>query len=426
MTDYYILLGVLPTATTDEIKKAYRQLALKYHPDRNVGDSKSEEYFKKITEAYDILSDPEKREIYNSKYSRYNQQKQSDDSQQQKTESNKHSQITPQLFLNHIKDIRIKIKGINKNRINQSLLYKSINQIFTESNINYLIKTDDLTINKQIIRETLLCFNSLSINYIEKLSVCLVKLSGSDNDLINEIYVTVKMQKKKQLISNWGLPITIGSIVIVLIIIAILKPNSTQTNISRSEYNRPKNGELNNSFENENSSNSELTSEEILQINKNKLIAEGWEETELLNGQLPNCYNFLPKKSKIKNYLEIQVGSGTDVAIKLMNLNTEKCVRYVFINSSSTYRIRNIPEGTYYLKIAYGKDWYSKIINGKCVGKFLQNPLYEKGKQIMDFNIQYDENGYNIRNFRLKLDVISSSTSNTFNTQEISENEFNN
>jgi hypothetical protein len=50
------------------------------------------------------------------------------------------------------------------------------------------------------------------------------------------------------------------------------------------------------------------------------------------------------KKSKINNYLEVHVGGGTDVAIKVMNLETDKCIRYVFINSGSTYKIKNIPE----------------------------------------------------------------------------------
>lgn len=62
--DYYELLGVARTATEDELKKAYRQLALKYHPDRNPGDKNSEEKFKQISEAYEILSHPEKRQIY--------------------------------------------------------------------------------------------------------------------------------------------------------------------------------------------------------------------------------------------------------------------------------------------------------------------------------------------------------------------------
>ncbi|NLC70916.1 MAG: J domain-containing protein [Desulfuromonadaceae bacterium] len=62
--DYYSVLGVEKTASADEIKKAYRKLALKYHPDRNPGDSKAEARFKEITEAYAVLSDPEKRKQY--------------------------------------------------------------------------------------------------------------------------------------------------------------------------------------------------------------------------------------------------------------------------------------------------------------------------------------------------------------------------
>ena len=62
--DYYELLGVAKTASSDEIKKAYRKLALKYHPDRNSGDKESEEKFKEISQAYEVLSNNEKRVIY--------------------------------------------------------------------------------------------------------------------------------------------------------------------------------------------------------------------------------------------------------------------------------------------------------------------------------------------------------------------------
>ncbi len=64
--DYYKILGVSKDASPEEIKKAYRKLALKYHPDRNKGDKQAEERFKEINEAYAVLSDPEKRKQYDT------------------------------------------------------------------------------------------------------------------------------------------------------------------------------------------------------------------------------------------------------------------------------------------------------------------------------------------------------------------------
>lgn len=62
--DYYDILGVARTASADELKKAYRKLAMQHHPDRNPGDKKAEEKFKEISHAYDVLSDEQKRAAY--------------------------------------------------------------------------------------------------------------------------------------------------------------------------------------------------------------------------------------------------------------------------------------------------------------------------------------------------------------------------
>src|SRR5687768_5103742 len=69
--DYYKVLGVEKTASDAEIKKAYRKLAVKYHPDKNKDDKAAEEKFKEISEAYEILSNKEKKKQYDAYGSRW-------------------------------------------------------------------------------------------------------------------------------------------------------------------------------------------------------------------------------------------------------------------------------------------------------------------------------------------------------------------
>ena len=69
---YYEILGINKTATLEEIKQAYRQLARQYHPDLNGGDKEAEDSFKLINEAYQVLSDPDRHQDY-EEYDRYSQ-----------------------------------------------------------------------------------------------------------------------------------------------------------------------------------------------------------------------------------------------------------------------------------------------------------------------------------------------------------------
>src|SRR5512140_2125832 len=69
--DYYKVLGVERSASADDVRKAYRKLAMQYHPDRNPGDKQAEERFKEINEAYQVLSDPQKRARFDQLGSAY-------------------------------------------------------------------------------------------------------------------------------------------------------------------------------------------------------------------------------------------------------------------------------------------------------------------------------------------------------------------
>lgn len=425
MTDYYKLLGVPPTATADEIKKAYRQLALKYHPDRNQGNKESEKKFKEVTEAYETLSDNECRESYDLRFNKIK----SDEKKGSQTNSGE--KVTANTFLNFFKDLDQKIADADSDRINQRNLFDTINDVLTDKNIDFLIKYGDVEVNRRIIDTVLSCCEPLgydshplqSFVYIEVINPKLVRLAGADNEIIQKIF---NQNKKEKFGNYWGLYKGIAIVVGLIVLLLIL--NNQDEKSSLKEYNRPGNGDLNNTFIEDNNGITKepaLSPEEKLNLEKSKLLSEGWNETTVTNGQLPSCYNFKPHKSTIDNYLEVHVGGGTDVVIKLMNKVNDKCIRYVFINRGSTFRIRNIPEGLYYIKIAYGKDWFSKAIDGKCIGRFLRNPIYERGEEIMDFRLKQVTDGYSIPSFELKLDVISSNSINTFNSQNISESDFN-
>ncbi|MEZ5003446.1 MAG: SH3 domain-containing protein [Chitinophagales bacterium] len=163
-----------------------------------------------------------------------------------------------------------------------------------------------------------------------------------------------------------------------------------------------------------------------------------WDKKNYLSGQTPECLNITPQYDyDIDNYLKVNVGSGTDVVVKLMKSNKyseDECFRIVYIRGGDNYEIKNIPEGFYYLKIAYGKDWRQTIEDNKCVGQFVVRPIYEKGNDLLDFyNIKkpntkigdYIYENWETPIYELFLDVITTSDTEEFSSDIISEDEFN-
>lgn len=142
MKNHYHTLGVSSNCSQAEIKKAYRQLALQHHPDKNSGNRQSEEIFKEILESYIILSDEETR-------SEYDYIRGAKSGYLHRTQPGRPTTIK---FLTHfkkIKDVAVHSGG----RINRNALFKVVDDLLTEDNLNFLIRERDISINNLIIDE---------------------------------------------------------------------------------------------------------------------------------------------------------------------------------------------------------------------------------------------------------------------------------
>jgi hypothetical protein len=363
--------------------------------------------------------------------------------------------ITPETFLQAFKKLQAHLAGVDSRRINKLELANAILQILRKENVNYLMAWNSARVNHEIV-EICAGFSSL-LNY-DSLEIIIPKLqllADSNEEQQKRLAYILRVGKYFDYWKKYK-----GIIITALFILFIYGAFIHESDNKRARHNPPgrndmDNGSLENDFEssqtespnnernnsqehnpsiesgpyNTSSSSSSgqkvLSPEEKLEKERQELIADGWSKEQVSNGQFNSCYNFIPKSGDLDNYLRVKVGGGTDVAIKVMDARTNVCVKYVFINSGTTFPIKKIPEGKYYLKIAYGKEWYSKAENGQCIGKFLRNPMYEKGTDILNYNKIPSYDGYQIPSYELELDVISSSTINSFDSQNISEDQFN-
>ena len=146
------------------------------------------------------------------------------------------------------------------------------------------------------------------------------------------------------------------------------------------------------------------------------------------NGNI-KCPNVQPVYDYEINTRLIISASMTDVAVKLFEYSSDNCIRYVFVRDGTTFTIKNIPEGRYYIKIAYGYDWTTYNDEPLCKGHFNSSASYKKSNDIYDFTKKtYEDGRVDIPYYRLKLYRRYSSDNTESSTQSntISPNDFNN
>lgn len=164
-------------------------------------------------------------------------------------------------------------------------------------------------------------------------------------------------------------------------------------------------------------------SDSTLTESQNELVNEGWYVPKTKpSGELTKEYGVKNKFGQQDNYFDIEIGNGCDVAIKIVDAATNQCIRYVVVPENSSINIQMIPQGKYYLKLAYGKDWMEyNNGDGTVSAKFTKNVTYDKSVDIFDFG---KKNSSNIVNYLLQINVVDSDLQSNFGTVEISEAEF--
>lgn len=186
LKDYYKTLEVTPLASPQEIKRSFRQLALKYHPDKNNGDHLSAALFREIQEAWEVLSDPKQREEYN--YKRwYNRSV---------GEAFTERAFTPAGILAECERLRQYVVSMNIFQVDYDALSFHIRQLLSESNIGILQQFDDTATNRAVNKALLKAAAPLPLLYLQPIASLLVKLAGQDELMIGEVAAAVQDKKR--------------------------------------------------------------------------------------------------------------------------------------------------------------------------------------------------------------------------------------
>lgn len=151
-----------------------------------------------------------------------------------------------------------------------------------------------------------------------------------------------------------------------------------------------------------------------------KLLDAGW-TVGTPDEDITEDYGIKPIYGIQDNYFDIAIGSGCNVAVKIIDLRTDKCIRYVYVAENTTTTVQEIPQGIYYLKLAYGYDWMELETEEGKKGKFTRNVSYERSQDTFDFGIK---NSRDEINYRLEINVIDSKLENNFRAIPIDEEEF--
>lgn len=170
-----------------------------------------------------------------------------------------------------------------------------------------------------------------------------------------------------------------------------------------------------------NRSNKNVVQETGPSVAQQELLSNGWKSYTPENGDLPAAYGITPVRGLLDNYFDIEMGAGLNLAVKIVDAQTNKTIRYVFVRENTRANISQVPPGQYYLKMAFGHDWMINDQDLQFRGKFTRGASYEISEDIFDFG---KANSINAKSFRLRINMKQNELYTNFNTTTISETQF--
>jgi len=184
--DHYKTMRLHPQATQEEIKKAYRHLALRYHPDKNPGDGYADQYFREIREAYEVLSNPKRRALYDEErwlagYAR----------------KEKPVSVTPSWIFQECLKLADQAASVNIYRPSQGALADRIDQLFSDAHLAVLLKEGNRALNRRILEAALRAVKGMEYRYFEKLLPALQAIGGGDTEM-QEMIGHILLDKKRE------------------------------------------------------------------------------------------------------------------------------------------------------------------------------------------------------------------------------------
>jgi len=209
LKDYYTILQVEPSATLPEIKKAYRKLALQHHPDKNQNDPYSSAQFTEIKEAYEVLTNPAKKEYYLQQ--RWYEQSIG----KRKTQD----VITPVTILKQALELEKYVSTLDVFRMDKEGLKEYILGLLPNSTIEQLKNFNELETNRQIIITVIKAMNPLPQAFTGTIITQLEKLSVGDEVAIALLTAFSKKTAKKTRREKYSLIIIIVATIILCLLI---------------------------------------------------------------------------------------------------------------------------------------------------------------------------------------------------------------